>query len=272
MKNKKLKIIALAGVTVITAIMLTGCGSNDVKTYDKEQMNVSISEITGTNNTLEELNKVTEENNITNENAVSKNEVSNSDKPSTNGKVVNVQLQTGTLNYDEYAILHAYDEKGNEVWKYTTEFYAMTELERIQLLEDSYADDAEHVYIVEGGTIVKINKQTGDVIWKNSDFGGASVTYTFDEEDNLYIAGYYGPNLCVINKDGKTIKKLENFPDEDYYWPTEMWFVSDSSKLMIKFEGNPKNIENDDNKTYEAIVEVNTSDYYYKVEYVEVNY
>lgn len=48
MKNKKL--IALAGVTLTTAVMLTGCGNNDVKTYDKEQMNVNISEITESNN------------------------------------------------------------------------------------------------------------------------------------------------------------------------------------------------------------------------------
>ena len=53
MKNKKLKLVALAGVTVLTAVMLTGCGNNDVKTYDKEQVNVNIAEMTEENNVTE---------------------------------------------------------------------------------------------------------------------------------------------------------------------------------------------------------------------------
>ncbi|MBO5348777.1 MAG: hypothetical protein J6A89_03030 [Clostridia bacterium] len=260
MKNKKLKFSGLVGITLLSAIMLTGCGNNDVKTYDKEQVNVDISEITNMNNDLEELNELAEENKIIDDTS-SENQISNSDnnqnsnKSSIGGKVVNVQLQTGRLNYDEYAVLHAYDKDGNEIWKYKTGTYAMTELERIQLLDSE--DEAEYVYIVEGGTIVKFNKQTGDIIWKNSDFGGASVTYTFDEQDNLYIAGYYGPNLCVINKDGKTIKKLEDFPSKDYCWASYMGF-SDSGNLEIVYEMNPEDRE-------DAIVEVNISDYSYKV-------
>ena len=54
MKNKKLKLIALAGVTVVTAIMLTGCGKNEVKTYDKDNVNVNVLESPNQNN---EVNK-----------------------------------------------------------------------------------------------------------------------------------------------------------------------------------------------------------------------
>ena len=61
MKNKKLKLIALAGVAVTTAVMLTGCGKNDVKTYDKNQINVNISGMEETNN-IQEENNVVEEN------------------------------------------------------------------------------------------------------------------------------------------------------------------------------------------------------------------
>ena len=71
MKNKKLKLIALAGVTVTTAVMLTGCGNKEVKTYDKEQMNINI---VG----LEEKNSIQEEYNMTEENKSSLKNSSNS--------------------------------------------------------------------------------------------------------------------------------------------------------------------------------------------------
>ena len=59
MKSKKIKIVALAGVTVATAVMLTGCGNKEVKTYDKDKMNVNIVGMEETNN-IQEENKVQE--------------------------------------------------------------------------------------------------------------------------------------------------------------------------------------------------------------------
>ena len=59
MKNKKLKLIALAGIVGVTALMLTGCGTNDVKTYDKEQISVNITEMTNQNTQVaSSVNKV----------------------------------------------------------------------------------------------------------------------------------------------------------------------------------------------------------------------
>lgn len=51
MKNKKLKLIVLAGVTAMAAVMLTGCGNKNVKNYDKDQVNIA--EITEQNNVVE---------------------------------------------------------------------------------------------------------------------------------------------------------------------------------------------------------------------------
>lgn len=85
MKNKKLKLIALAGVTLTTAVMLTGCGNNYVKTYDKDQMNVNIEEMTEANN-IQELNNTIEENKSIFKDKTSLNYTSNP-KDDENGKI-----------------------------------------------------------------------------------------------------------------------------------------------------------------------------------------
>ena len=85
MKNKKLKLIALAGVTVTTAVMLTGCGKNDVKTYDKNQINVNISGMEETNNIQEENNVVEENKSIFKDKSLLK--YSSNPKDDENGKI-----------------------------------------------------------------------------------------------------------------------------------------------------------------------------------------
>ncbi|MBO5348778.1 MAG: hypothetical protein J6A89_03035 [Clostridia bacterium] len=98
MKNKKL--IALAGVTLTTAVMLTGCGNNDVKTYDKERTNIAtnISEMTGEN----VINEVIEnEDNVNSmvENNVAKNNTIKENNITQNKEVASIFKGSSSLKY-----------------------------------------------------------------------------------------------------------------------------------------------------------------------------
>lgn len=268
MNNKKIKLIGLAGITLLSAIMLTGCGNNDVKTYDKEQMNVSanINNFATTNNVEEVVENTFKEKNTTESNTTS-------DNNATTTKFTKLSFQKEHLDYNEYGILHAYDENGNEVWKYTTGVYPQAQYDVVEYLVNlSYRPAGKnqgYVFINDGGTIVKLDEQTGAVIWKNSDFDGLGARYscTIDADGTIYIAGAEGPNLCVISEDGKTIKRLGNFPSEEYFGVDEIRNSGDG-KIVMHFHGHPKTGEEpDENSSYTAIVEVNTSDYSYKVDY-----
>lgn len=274
MKNKSVRLINLVGIITILVMMLTGCGNNELKTYDKEEpINTNLSD-------LSEENKISNENseelnNLNNENSAKQNTTdsnkSNSTQQNTTkdtevkGSVESVNFQVGHIEGNIYGILHAYDKNGNEIWKYTTRNYLDAQYERVEYL-DSIESDGK-VYINEAGTIIAFNKQTGKIIWKNSDFGGAGSIYTLGENDSIYISGSDGPDLCVIDKNGKTIKKIQSLSDE-YFWPSDMRFDIDNNinknDLIIEFAGGGS--ETDEGYDAGGIVRVNLNDYTYKAQ------
>lgn len=271
MKNKNLRIINLVGITIILVIMLTGCGNNELKTYNKDEpINTNLSELSEENKTYNESSEKLNNENSEKQNAIDSNKNNSTQQNTTKdtgvkGRVDSVNFQAGIIEDSIYGILHAYDKNGNEIWKYTTGNYLAGQYDRVEYLDNLESDGK--VYINEDGTIIAFNKQTGEIIWKNSDFGGASSIYTSSidtsgENDNIYIAGSDGPDLCVIDKNGKTIKRIQSFND-DYFWPSDIRF-DDKNDLIIEFEGGgPKTSEG-----YDAggIVRVNLNDYTYKAQ------
>ncbi len=279
MKNKNLKIINLVGIITILIVMLTGCGNNEVKTYDKEaQINTNLSNLSGenqsSNENTEDVNNASDnkqntidssKNDTIQENTKDSNETNNTQQNTTKdtktkGSVDSVKFQLGHIEGNIYGMLHAYDKDGNEVWKYTTQNYLEAQYENVEYLDRSKAEN--RVYINENGTIIVLDKQTGKIIWKNSDFGGSGSVYIFDTNDNLYIAGSDGPDLCVIDKNGKTIKKIQSFNSE-YIWPNKMEFDRDTGDLIIEFEGGGP--ETDDGYDAGGIARVNLNDYTYNI-------
>ncbi len=114
---------------------------------------------------------------------------------------------------NEYAVITALDEFGQELWTYTTEKYSRTELDRVEeigIFDNKY-------YYNESGMIVSLDMAAGTVLWKNSDFSGASVHSIIDENGNIYICGYYGPDFYAVDTEGNSLCRIETF-DEAYYW------------------------------------------------------
>ena len=96
------------------------------------------------------------------------------------------------------------------VWERETETATRTELETISKVYE----DENLVYYVCNGDLNALDKYTGERIWKTKNVG-ASNSIVYDKE-NIYLSGYYGPNLVVISK--KDGKELHRNVDEEFGW------------------------------------------------------
>ena len=145
------------------------------------------------------------------------------------GAVSNVVMD---YKYDtqEYGIVRGLSAGGETVWSYETDRYDMVQIQRVSeigTIGDMYC-------LVEGGTVVALDVQTGQVRWTNSDFGGGAPVFAWDAK-NLYLSGYLGPDLCIISRSGQTVALADDL-SEDYMWPMEV--ALDGDQLVSTYEGS----------------------------------
>ena len=132
----------------------------------------------------------------------------------------------------EYAILRGVDADGSLVWTYETPAYELAQLDRIT--EIGCHDDA--YYFCEDGRIIKFDLATGNILWENDEFNGSATDWLFDDENNLYICGYFGPDLFAVSEEGETVKVID-MANVDLYWPYDLeWY--DERTIEITYEGN----------------------------------
>lgn len=156
-------------------------------------------------------------------------------------------------DYDEYAEIRGYDNEGNVVWKKETDRYQYTELRTI----NEICKSENRYYYVEDGSIIALNVADGKEIWRNNEYGGtAAINYAKDEDGNLYLTCYSGPDLFAVSSDGKTLVRTAQFY-ENLYCP---YLISCSDKqIEITMEGTPFGKD--------VIVYVNKADWsYYTIE------
>jgi len=258
MKVKKL--IILLNLALI-AILGTGCKreENQITEIEKETENIDntisalVEEKKGEESKGENIAYGTINNNSENTNTSG-----NVNKNNVTSEVVNV-IATKILMDDNvytYLVVTGYDNKGNEVWSYTTEKVAMAELETVELLES----DNNIVYINEMGKIHALDKQTGKSLWINSDYQGASSAYAISKDGTLYIMGYYGAYVYVINSKGETMKTVK-IP-EDLLEPESMYI--DGEELVVNLTDPSVNADADDTNVIKddgAVITINIKDY-----------
>ncbi|MGN1248647.1 MAG: hypothetical protein ACI4XW_01105 [Candidatus Spyradocola sp.] len=124
-----------------------------------------------------------------------------------------VEMERSYENGQDHATIHAY--AGNtEVWTCVLPPESSSEL-------DSFAPigilNGQYLYCAVG-TVRALDLATGDVVWENSDFGGALAEFDSDENGNIYLTGWYGPDFFMMDKTGNTIKRIGTLNDA-YYWP-----------------------------------------------------
>ena len=89
------------------------------------------------------------------------------------------------------------------------------------------------VYLVECGSIKSLDFFTGRVLWTNSDFGGAPAEgcYPFSSSGKLYISGYYGPDLFVVDPSGRTVCRVNELCPGSYWMESMWWYGGDDMRV-----------------------------------------
>ncbi len=118
----------------------------------------------------------------------------------------------------EYATVTSYDKEGKTLWTYKTDSYEGAQCNRVSEIGQQNG----YFYLVEDGAVAALDELTGEIVWKNEEFIGAGTEkgYVFDKNGTLYISGYLGPDLFIVDKNGKTLYRKDSF--EKGYWPYEM--------------------------------------------------
>lgn len=123
---------------------------------------------------------------------------------------------------------------GETVWTYKTH-NPLTELSDSSYVTSGFGK----VIVYDDEKIVALDAAGGEKLWVNEDTGFPGAC-SFDREGNLYVCGYYGSNVCVIDKDGNTLRKETGMAGEDYTWAT-MLTVRDDNKISIYYSGYVEN-------------------------------
>lgn len=133
----------------------------------------------------------------------------------------------------EYAVVTRREKENKVLWSYTTDSYEIAQCSRVSKIGQKNG----YFYIVEDGAVTALDELTGEIAWKNEEFAGAGTenAQIFDENGTLYISGYMGPDLFIVDKEGKTQYRKDSF--EQGYWPFEME-LNDENILRIHFEND----------------------------------
>lgn len=127
--------------------------------------------------------------------------------------VVSVEFVSEYENSLQYAVIRGLNKEGKEIWKKETEHFPATELERVNEIgvrEDVY-------YYVGGGTVTALDLQSGEVLWENEEFEGASISCAFGTEGQIYLCGSYGPDFFAVDEKGNTLSRIDAFSSQ-YRW------------------------------------------------------
>ena len=127
----------------------------------------------------------------------------------------------------EYAVITGKSDKGDELWTVETGSYGISQLDRVQEI----GVIGDHYCYIEDGDVVALDLTDGSEAWRNTEFTGALGDCVFDEDGTIYLCGYLGPDLFVVNKDGETVKRIAQLKD-DYIWPYDIRFTDDGDLLL----------------------------------------
>lgn len=108
----------------------------------------------------------------------------------------------------ESAIIRGFDGERNVIWEYTTEEIYVGQYEGITYPEIH----GDGVYFVCGGKLYCIDivsKDYGTVRWVNDGNFGGGCSICFDHDDNIYVTSYDGDGYYIVDKNGDTVKHIE---------------------------------------------------------------
>ena len=129
----------------------------------------------------------------------------------------------------EYAVITGYADE-DELWEVETGRYGASQVDRVQ--EIGVAND--QYYYIEDGDVVALSLLDGSELWRNTEFHGALGDFVFDNYGLLYLCGYFGPDIFVLNQDGRTVDSRASLRD-GFIWPYDIRFIEEGG-LLITYE------------------------------------
>ncbi|MDO4519476.1 MAG: PQQ-binding-like beta-propeller repeat protein [Eubacteriales bacterium] len=142
-------------------------------------------------------------------------------------------------NNQQSGNVKGYDSSGNQIWYYQCGSYSRTELDSVTML--GIRDD--RFYLVESGTVVALDCSTGQIMWTNSDFRGCPSQNGFQVSSSgkVYLCGYYGPDLFIADRNGKTMSRVNSLAYNSY-WPYNLRFTT-GDNMKIDYESDNSTLE-----------------------------
>lgn len=156
------------------------------------------------------------------------------DSSKTDASAVAADRVAFDVRYDdqdrEYAVITAYGEDDEVLWTVETPRYDTSQIARVNeigIQNDLY-------YYIDDGDVVALSLADGEELWRNDAFKGGLGDFVFGDNGALYLCGYFGPDLFVINRNGATVERIATLKD-DFLWPYDIRFNGDGD-LVITYE------------------------------------
>lgn len=148
-----------------------------------------------------------------------------------------------TENASEHAHITARNADGDVLWEYDTEEAYVGQYDNFQEIG---LCTAGYLFVADG-KVYCVDVTDGNectFLWVNDSNVGASCCFTFGDNGCLYICGYDGPELTIIDSDGNTVAQYAHlaYPEEmdgaDYFWPNLISCDElDPSTGYIRYDG-----------------------------------
>jgi outer membrane protein assembly factor BamB len=156
----------------------------------------------------------------------------------TGGKVVKITAKhkQSSDHCKEKVTLYGKAKDGTVVWKFTSPYVELTELD-----SNVYFENGNVVYLFSD-KLYAINKSTGKVKWRYSKTVGSPIV-CFDKSGNIYYTGFYDNGIQCLTRKGK-LKFETKFP-ERYYWPSKITISNGKIKVYMGMDS-----EEDDDSNF----------------------
>lgn len=139
----------------------------------------------------------------------------------------------GEKTEGEYVVATGYDDSEKEIWQFKSDTIPMTEMPtyyEVGIQNNNY-------YLEVGETLYAFALSNGEQLW-SCEVGSSISAHVFDENNNIYVCCYYGPDFCHINEDGEVVKQIDAFYTEPdaMFWPSKIEY--DSNKVIVTMDGS----------------------------------
>ena len=131
-------------------------------------------------------------------------------------RILAAKAENRTVSDGEYVLVTCEDLQGQQIWSYETSTDYATELTMISVFIGGTAQDPMvMVYNAQKG-LYALDVANGKERWSLVDENlGAGISWAVDQEGNIYIGGYYGPDPVCINMNGNVKWRSDS---DGCYW------------------------------------------------------